>query len=66
MGDDGTDVELVGNFDVVSRSAVIGFPATGKRVDNISGTSLTVSAIPFTMTLAPGEYHLYSNVPLKK
>jgi len=63
---DNVNVEVVGNFDVVSATASISFPATGTWYDNLSGTSITVNSIPFSMTLAPGEYHLYSNTALKQ
>ena len=58
----GTDnsVQLVGNFDVVTNTASVSFPSTGTWYDNITGTSITVSTNPYSITLAPGEYHLYS------
>jgi 1,4-alpha-glucan branching enzyme len=65
-GSDGTNVEVVGNFDVVAQHADISFPSTGTWYDNLTGTTLTVSATPYTMTLAPGEYHVYSTAALKQ
>lgn len=65
-GTDGVNVEVVGNFDVVPQTGTIGFPATGTWYDNISGTSIQVTALPYTLTLAPGEYHVYSTVALKQ
>jgi glycosidase len=59
------NVEVVGNFDVVSITTAISFPSTGTWYDNITGTSITVSALPYSMTLAPGEYHVYSTTALK-
>ncbi len=64
-GTDGVNVEVVGNFDVVAQTASISFPAAGTWYDNISGTSITIPAIPYSMTLAPGEYHVYSIGALK-
>lgn len=61
LGSDGTNVEVVGNFDVVSNTANITFPATGNWYDNISGTTLNVTNTTMQLTLAPGEYHVYSN-----
>ena len=58
------NVEVVGNFDVVSEPAAVNFPATGTWYDNFTGTSINVTSLPYNMTLAPGEYHLYSNTPL--
>jgi 1,4-alpha-glucan branching enzyme len=65
LGSDGTDVEVVGNFDVINNAATITFPKTGTWVDNITGSTLNVTSTTMSMTLAPGEYHLYSNVALK-
>ncbi|MGI4750717.1 MAG: alpha-amylase family glycosyl hydrolase [Janthinobacterium lividum] len=65
-GTDGTNVEVVGNFDVVAQTAYVGFPATGTWYDNISGTSINVTALPYSITLAPGEYHVYSTTALKQ
>ncbi len=63
--DASANVEVVGNFDVVPQTANISFPATGTWIDNITGTSINVTSLPYTMILAPGEYHLYSNTALK-
>ena len=66
IGSDGTNVEVVGNFDVATQTSNVNFASTGVWYDNITGTSITVAALPYALTLAPGEYHVYSNVPLKK
>ncbi|HEY4323549.1 MAG TPA: alpha-amylase family glycosyl hydrolase [Mucilaginibacter sp.] len=62
--DASANVEIVGNFDVVSLTVNVAFPATGTWYDNITGNSITISNAPYTMTLAPGEYHVYSSKPL--
>jgi hypothetical protein len=54
------NVEVIGNFDVVSRSANISFPATGTYIDNLTGATFNVTSVPMSVTLAPGEYHVYS------
>jgi len=59
------DVELIGNFDVVSQTGFITFPSTGTWYDNVTGTSINVTSVNYSMPLAPGEYHMYSNTPLK-
>lgn len=58
------NVEVVGNFDVVAEPASINFTSTGSWYDNFTGTTINVTSLPYSMTLAPGEYHLYSNTPL--
>jgi glycosidase len=60
-GADGTIVEVVGNFDVVSQAASISFASTGTWTDNIDGSTINVTSLPYSTTLAPGEYHVYSN-----
>jgi len=65
LGNDGTDLEVIGNFDVVSQPATINFPATGTWYDNLTGTSIAITNTAYSVTLAPGEYHVYSNTPLK-
>lgn len=59
------NVEVVGNFDVVNATADITFPSTGTWYDNISGSTLNVTSTTMPLTLAPGEYHVYSNVKLQ-
>jgi glycosidase len=58
------NVEAVANFDVVADPASINFPSTGSWYDNFSGTTINVTSLPYSMTLQPGEYHLFSNTPL--
>ena len=58
------NVEVVGDFDVNPQTASISFPTTGSWYDNFSGTTINVTSLPYSMTLAPGEYHLFSNTPL--
>lgn len=66
LGTDGTTyVQVVGNFDVVPQTVTINYPVTGTWYDNLTGTSIQVTNTATVTTLAPGEYHLYSNVPLK-
>ncbi len=66
LGSDGTNVEVVGNFDVNPMSVTITFPATGTWYDNLNGTSINVTNTAYATTLQPGEYHVYSNNPLVK
>ena len=62
----GTDnnVEVVGNFGVTSQTTNVPFPAVGTYIDNITGATFDVTALPMSMTLAPGEYHVYSTTAL--
>jgi glycosidase len=65
MLDPSNNIEVVGNFDVIQQPAAISFPSTGTWYDNFTGTSINVTSLPYNINLAPGEYHLYSNTPLK-
>ena len=65
LGTDGTDVEVVGNFDVIPSAVTINFPTTGTWYDNLTGNSINVTNKAYQTTLAPGEYHVYSNTLLK-
>ncbi len=58
------NVEAVANFDVVPQPASISFPSTGNWYDNFSGNTISVTSLPYSMTLQPGEYHLFSSTPL--
>jgi len=66
LGSDGTNVEVVGNFNVTPMSVTINFPATGTWYDNLNGTSINVTNTAYSATLLPGEYHVYSNNLLQK
>ncbi|MDB4924144.1 alpha-amylase family glycosyl hydrolase [Mucilaginibacter sp.] len=59
--DNAVNVEIAGNFDVVNQTANINFPSTGTWYDNMTGASINVTSLPYTMTLSPGEYHVYSS-----
>ncbi|MBS1532400.1 MAG: alpha-amylase [Bacteroidetes bacterium] len=65
LGTDGTNVEIVGNFNVTPMNVTITFPATGTWYDNLNGTSINVTNTSYSTTLQPGEYHVYSNSLLK-
>lgn len=66
LGEDGTDVVVVGNFDVVAREADIGFPAAGTWYDNLRTGYRTLADTVWHATLAPGEYHVFSNRVLRQ
>lgn len=58
------NVVVVGNFDVTSQNANFGFPASGTWTDQLTGETINITG-NYTATLAPGEYHVHSNVVLK-
>jgi 1,4-alpha-glucan branching enzyme len=63
----GTDnnVVIASNFDVVNQTTTVNFPSTGNWYDNITGTTINVPSAAYSITLTPGEYHVYSSTALK-
>ncbi|WP_207421043.1 alpha-amylase family glycosyl hydrolase [Desertivirga brevis] len=59
-------VLVVGNFDVVPLTANLAFPSTGAWFDYVSGKTINITSTTLSISYAPGEYHMYSNVPLKE
>ena len=56
---------VIGNFDVVTQTGSVTFPAAGTWYDYLgTGTTLTATGAAQSFTLQPGEYHVYlsSNV----
>lgn len=64
LKDAGANVEVVGNFDVASQTVNITFPSTGTYTDALTGASINVASPSYSITLAPGEYHVYSSTAL--
>lgn len=58
------NVNIIGNFDVVSRSINPQFQNTGIWYDFFSGDSINVSDQNAMITLNAGEFHIYSTVKL--
>jgi 1,4-alpha-glucan branching enzyme len=61
MLDNTANVEVIGNYDVVTQTTNISFPATGTWYDYQTGNSISITSLPYSLTLAPGEYHIYSD-----
>jgi 1,4-alpha-glucan branching enzyme len=59
--DASANVELVGNFDVISKDYTLNFPSSGKWYDYFKGDSIALTGTSYPMTLKPGEYHLFSS-----
>jgi len=60
------NVTVTGNFDVKPGDIVPGFQNTGIWYDYFSGDSLTVSDVTASVSMEPGEYHIYTSVRLPK
>lgn len=60
-------VVVVGNFDVSSQAASINFGAAGNWLDAANNNqAYTLQNTMYTATLAPGEYHVFSNYALSR
>lgn len=63
---DSMDVMVLGNFDLESNSSQYTFSETGVWYDYFSGDSLVLTEEKTKITLAAGEYRLYTNKKLAK
>jgi hypothetical protein len=52
---------VIGNFDVTSSSASVGFAHTGYWYNYLTGDSILVSGNTMVITLAAGEYRVYTD-----
>lgn len=58
---DSLTVVVVGNFDVTTRTASISFPKAGTWFSYLTGTTRTATGAAETISLAPGEYYVFTN-----
>ncbi len=65
LNDASMNVTVIGNFDVSSVSVSPAFQHTGKWYDYFAGDSLEVNNVNESITLAAGEYRIYTDVKLE-
>ena len=58
---DSSQLVIVGNFDVTAQTGSVTFPSAGTWYDYLKGTAFSATGTSQSMTLQPGEYHLYLN-----
>ncbi len=58
---DSLKVVVIGNFDIAARTSTINFPSTGTWYSYLNGTSINLNSTSSSMTLEPGEFHVYLN-----
>ncbi|MEO6454233.1 MAG: alpha-amylase family glycosyl hydrolase [Ginsengibacter sp.] len=58
---DAASLMVIGNFDVVSQPGTVTFPTSGIWYDYLNGTTIIATGAPQSITLQPGEYHVYLN-----
>ncbi|HYG03873.1 MAG TPA: alpha-amylase family glycosyl hydrolase [Chryseosolibacter sp.] len=62
---DEMNVHVIGNFDVTAKNVALTFPHAGNWFDYFSsGDTLKLNSQAITLTLAPGEFRLYTDVKL--
>lgn len=59
------NVTIIGNFDVVGINMIPGFQNTGTWYDYFTGEAIQVNDLNNAFFLEPGEYRLYTSVPLE-
>jgi 1,4-alpha-glucan branching enzyme len=64
-GPEEMNVQLVANFDVVAKESAISFAHTGVWYEYYSEQFLSVTSTSQILSLAPGEYRMYTDYPLK-
>lgn len=52
---------VVGNFGVVTNTATVTFPSSGTWYDYLNNTTFAANGNAQTISLQPGEYHVYVN-----
>ncbi|MFA6026980.1 MAG: alpha-amylase family glycosyl hydrolase [Ignavibacteriaceae bacterium] len=62
--DPSMDVAIVGNFDVVEKTVAMNFSKTGRWYRYFENDSLEVSVVNQNVTLAPGEFFIYTTAKL--
>ena len=58
---DTSDLLVVGNFDVNTQFATVTFQTAGTWYDLLTNTTFSATGTSQTMTLQPGEFHVYVN-----
>ena len=61
LADANTSVTIIGNFDVTATTIDPAFQRTGKWYNYLSGDSITVSNVNAPISLAPGQYTVYTS-----
>jgi glycosidase len=58
---DTSNLCLIGNFDVNTQTSQVTFQNAGTWYDYLNGTTFSATGSPQSITLQPGEFHLYLN-----
>jgi glycosidase len=58
---DTSNVCIIGNFDVTAATSAVTFQNSGTWYDYLNGNTFSATGTPQTITLQPGEFHVYLN-----
>jgi 1,4-alpha-glucan branching enzyme len=58
---DSSQLVVIGNFDVNAQSSTFTFPTAGTWYDYLNGSTITATSGAQSITLQPGEFHIYLN-----
>jgi len=58
---DSLNIVVMGNFDVSSQTGTVTFPYAGTWYSYLTGTTRNATGAAESITLAPGEYYVYTN-----
>lgn len=58
---DSLNIVVVGNFDVSNQTGTVTFPYAGTWYSYLTGTTRNATGAAESITLAPGEYYVYTN-----
>jgi 1,4-alpha-glucan branching enzyme len=64
ISDPSMNVTVIGNFNVTSASGNPNFANTGKWYDYLGGDSIVVTNTSSSISLSPGEFHIYTTVKI--
>ena len=60
------NAHMVANFDVTDNMAEVNFSHIGKWYDFVTGLEYEIKTIPTSFQMSPGDFYLFTDVPLKK
>jgi hypothetical protein len=58
---DSSVISVIGNFDVTAQTVTFTFPLAGTWYDYLQGGTITATGAAQSITLQPGEFHVYLN-----
>ena len=61
LTDPSLNVIIIGNFDLQNTTGTVTFQSTGTWYDYLTKDSITISTLTPSITLAPGEFHMYTS-----